>query len=392
MVNVKKRAAVKCGAIMVFALSATSAKAAEECNALLAHGIYDYARSEKIDNSASYLQNEICTTYSKYKSDQAGGNAKASYGLFGGKASYSQQQIESIGSAMCAGSISDASASALLNAASSKISPVAVQAWADCNKQSKEFRVNTEFANDNSAVAIKVLYTLPPGSTVYPRFAGINMSPSGAFDCSGALAKLPINTPLTSAELQMLCNRRKPPAGAVDTTGNPVIYPAASLQVATTAGSITRHLAPVYKPEDPIPAQLGDVVASLLDPAKFAVAHGKGWVLADGRPVPNTKYASQVGTSVPDLRGVFLRGKNNGRSVNEGNADGDLNLGSWQAQAFIKHSHSTVQMIGDNNIDGVDSTTTQSGDHHNEARDTGEKGGNETRPNNVTVNYFIKVD
>jgi len=35
------------------------------------------------------------------------------------------------------------------------------------------------------------------------------------------------------------------------------------------------------------------------------------------------------------------------------------------------HSHTTVQMIGDNNIDGVDSTTRRSGDHHNETRNTG---------------------
>ena len=49
-------------------------------------------------------------------------------------------------------------------------------------------------------------------------------------------------------------------------------------------------------------------------------------------------------------------------------------------------------MIANNDIDGVDSCCERSGEHHNEARDTGEKGGNETRPNNVTVNYFIKVD
>ena len=35
------------------------------------------------------------------------------------------------------------------------------------------------------------------------------------------------------------------------------------------------------------------------------------------------------------------------------------------------HSHTTVQMIGDNAVDGVDSTTTYSGDHHNETKNTG---------------------
>ncbi|CAB4130345.1 hypothetical protein UFOVP116_395 [uncultured Caudovirales phage] len=35
------------------------------------------------------------------------------------------------------------------------------------------------------------------------------------------------------------------------------------------------------------------------------------------------------------------------------------------------HTHSTVQMIGDNNVDGVDSVTRYSGEHHNETRNTG---------------------
>ncbi|MCG9580886.1 hypothetical protein L1D13_24130 [Vibrio tubiashii] len=51
-----------------------------------------------------------------------------------------------------------------------------------------------------------------------------------------------------------------------------------------------------------------------------------------------------------------------------------------------KHSHSTVQMIGDNNIDGVDSTTTRSGDHHNEIRNTGDVG--EGSPHNNMQPYI----
>ena len=46
-------------------------------------------------------------------------------------------------------------------------------------------------------------------------------------------------------------------------------------------------------------------------------------------------------------------------------------------------------MIGDNNIDGVDSTTTHSGEHHNEERRTGVWGGGETRPVNANVNWLI---
>jgi hypothetical protein len=49
-------------------------------------------------------------------------------------------------------------------------------------------------------------------------------------------------------------------------------------------------------------------------------------------------------------------------------------------------------MIGDNSVDGVDSVVEHSGEHHNEGRQTGEFGGDEVRPNSITVNFFIRVD
>lgn len=51
-----------------------------------------------------------------------------------------------------------------------------------------------------------------------------------------------------------------------------------------------------------------------------------------------------------------------------------------------EHRHSTIQMIGTNEIDGVDSTTTNSGEHHNEARETGATG--EGAPHNNMMPYI----
>lgn len=98
-----------------------------------------------------------------------------------------------------------------------------------------------------------------------------------------------------------------------------------------------------------------------------------GWIAADGT------------NSTPDLRGEFVRGLDSGRGVDSGRT-----LASSQTDDLKSHTHSTVQMIGNNNIDGVDSTTTHSGEHHNEPRQTGATGGNETRPRNVALLYCIK--
>lgn len=137
-----------------------------------------------------------------------------------------------------------------------------------------------------------------------------------------------------------------------------------------------------------------------------------GWLICDGSAVSRTAYRalySVIGDihgrgdavttfNLPDYRGRFLRGVDSGSgrdpdagtraAAASGGLSGDA-VGSVQADSFRSHSHTTVQMIGDNNVDGVDSTTTRSGDHHNEARQTSAVGGNETRPVNAYVFWLV---
>lgn len=366
--------------------------AAESCNALLQHGIMERVREQQIDNRTQIIQNQICDVYNRFKSDTKSAGASGNYGGFGGSASYSSGQIESIGKVMCESNFSDSASKALVETASEKISADAISAWRVCNQQYADgLRAETDFRNDNGAVSISLRYILPANGN-YPKFSGYQVSPQDSFKCSGPLAKAKDGTDFTSSEIAMLCERNTVSKETVAPDGSVILIGPATISIMTTAGTITRHVAPVFKSPRPLPQRLGDVVSSLLDEGNFLKINGRGWVLADGRPVPNTQYAKIVGPKVPDLRGIFLRGKNYTRDKASGNADGDLPLGAFQNFEIIKHSHSTIQMVGNNEIDGVDSTTTHSGEHHNDAKQTGEYGGNEVRPNNVTVNYFIKVD
>jgi microcystin-dependent protein len=123
-----------------------------------------------------------------------------------------------------------------------------------------------------------------------------------------------------------------------------------------------------------------------------------GWLECNGAFVSTAAYSalfaaigytyggSGIQFKLPDLRGEFIRGWDNGRGV-----DPNRVLGSFQDDIFKSHTHTTVQMIGDNAVDGVDSTTRFSGDHHNQARNTGATGGSETRPRNVAMIYCIKI-
>ncbi|NRF25901.1 hypothetical protein HRJ45_12400 [Vibrio coralliilyticus] len=87
--------------------------------------------------------------------------------------------------------------------------------------------------------------------------------------------------------------------------------------------------------------------------------------------------------------GRFIRGID--RSKDYIDPAGERTIGSFQEDAIKSHSHTTTIMIGDNNIDGVDSTTRRSGDHHNQNRSTGRFGVDETRPKNVALLYCEKV-
>ena len=75
--------------------------AANTCEALLKHGLYnEFARSGYSDSYAE-MQSEFCSIYNSYKADHSAGKAKAVYGGFGGKAKFSRNRLEDVGKAMC---------------------------------------------------------------------------------------------------------------------------------------------------------------------------------------------------------------------------------------------------------------------------------------------------
>ena len=148
-------------------------------------------------------------------------------------------------------------------------------------------------------------------------------------------------------------------------------------------------------------------------PVGTIVAYGgsatpSGWIICNGGSYSTTTYAdlyAVVGTAngsvgagffnVPDLRGRFARGWDNGAgndpdaaarvTANIGGASGD-NIGSYQADEYGSHTHGTNAHSWDGAgpnppINAANGTTEITSDA---------TGGNETRPVNVYVNYIIK--
>lgn len=149
----------------------------------------------------------------------------------------------------------------------------------------------------------------------------------------------------------------------------------------------------------------------MLDEATFQSIHGTGWVLMDGRDVTGSDYDTIVfggiGGNIPDARGQFLRGKNNTRSDGNEDPDGERGLGDFQVDKLQGHRH---EMWVDNDL-GAGFTNGGQRLHRADAPRTGAAGtgdyiraltpdgtngtprpGIETRPKNIAINIFIKIN
>ena len=131
-----------------------------------------------------------------------------------------------------------------------------------------------------------------------------------------------------------------------------------------------------------------------------------GWLECNGQSTSGfTALAAIVGANVPDLRGEFVRGFDNGRGVDSGRA-----LGSSQSDEFESHTHiqnahghnlrteyGTNQNLNSASPNGsynqINNTNTYiNGSAVRPKTATNQNtGGTETRPRNVALMYIIKT-
>ena len=186
----------------------------------------------------------------------------------------------------------------------------------------------------------------------------------------------------------------------------PAVYQPLDAQLTTLAGITAQQAADLGSITDYV-----GTLMSRIDAAAFRAAIGAdvppgvviytaqgspptGYIKADGAAVNRTTYAalfSAIGTTygagdgsttfnVPDLRGEFIRGWDDGRGVDVGRA-----LGSTQGYQVEAHAH-TGGMNSASLGGGAAGSTVGTG-----PVSTGTTGGNETRPRNVALLACIKT-
>lgn len=135
---------------------------------------------------------------------------------------------------------------------------------------------------------------------------------------------------------------------------------------------------------------IATIIASHLTPTQMKEIYGNSWVLADGSNVSaDSKYFEATKLdAVPDLRGVFLRGMNEGRSDGREDPESERQIGSFQDHMIASHNHplpyqkhSLANGKGAGNLESGGSNTS-----------TSNRGGPETRPRNVAVYFYIRVN
>jgi len=154
---------------------------------------------------------------------------------------------------------------------------------------------------------------------------------------------------------------------------------------------------------------IGTVVSSMLNFDQFSFStknnekspgsiwtSGKSkWSPCDGRQLANSKYSRIASrNNAPDLRGVFLRGLNK-FDVNETsnpdpsktNPENKL-IGDYQGDDLKSHNHTYLSPLSSDKIRGSGGYAPE----NPTAGTTGNTGGTETRPKNISIYYYIKIN
>jgi len=143
---------------------------------------------------------------------------------------------------------------------------------------------------------------------------------------------------------------------------------------------------------------LGDVKYSILQADDFQALNGDCWVLMDGRNISSTKLGALGFSNLPDPRGYFIRIHDNRQSPSE-RVDIDRQFDdvvgfNVQKDEFKSHSHSYQNTFGFGHRTGSPrfEFRDSGGGPSFSTIETSTQGGSETRPQNITMNLYIRIN
>jgi hypothetical protein len=373
--------------LLVLLLAKQLAAQQEVCLNLFAQGYYDEQQTFSDQRSFKYVQATICsdTTLTKQQADDRSlGSGGSYFAVITGflDVGDKQKSFEEQRTIFCSMNLDTSTANASLIQTSRVVSQAATAVMKSCFN-SQGFHAAIVPSKNPASFAIRMTYN-GTGVTDIPNVkisGNPNITcdtPNGTTVHSGANI---ICTKDADKTVLVTMNTDKGSLNAIDVLGTKDINDDIQSQLKTLTDKVTAV---------GLSSCLGCIQQSVLTEAQFQNVNGSNWVLCDGRTIVGSKLARLTGISnAPDLRGRFLRGKNFGTlpDVDE------IDLGKPQEDAVGPHHHSDLvhsppfndQRAGIS-YQGPSTLATDDPMFPNSSQ------AKETRPKNVTVNFFYKIN
>ena len=152
--------------------------------------------------------------------------------------------------------------------------------------------------------------------------------------------------------------------------------------------------------DDTVELPLGSIEMSMVTEAQFQSLRNSGWVLCDNRSIVGSALNLLTGqTNATNAMGRFVRGKDNGRGLDP---NGDSPINTLRTEKLKIHNH--VNSL--NNVDGCGTSLfSRFVDNDNDVPGVAPTNINlaasltispsgiaESRPNNITCNFFLRIN
>lgn len=364
------------------------------CSDLLQQGIRSYFNNSSQLEDFRSAKALITDAYSQYTRDRSEASASFKYSsVFKGKAKYSRDEIEKIGKIFSKETLDAKDVTEIVSAQSSFVDNNFRLMYRDCiNALNRKVEFKIVSVDDLlSKMSIEAKFTSDDEQS-RPTIGKIYYD-STKIKITGMLKDVgDVNGKLN--QIMMLNVER---LDLKDTTpiysaGNKLIAEKGILTIPFSSSSLTVIFPELpYKPKIELTKGVGEIVSSMLSEAVFLKLYGNDWRLANGDATPDGTAYYQVSKTLPDLRGVFLRGKNHDRKLS-GNPDGDTPVGTLQYDMLKNHTHTIPFSTKPGNLERAFTRLNQEAEPGVAESGLSPTGGTETRPINVTINYFIKIN
>jgi hypothetical protein len=409
-------------AAILMAASPSLAAAQDICGAVLTESMLNIEKRSETSSIMLRKRDDLCSrTYDSVQEAQSSARQSGfdiGYGALSIGASDAKQNSsgkwEIHETNFCRATAEDF-ASFYSSESESRVATIAVEAWRDCVLKAQDNRLYLEFSLKEGATYFTgTLYrTVAGGTSFNTKITGINAVGEGKNDVSCNIAgkafapgELTEQYQIQTTKTAVSCEKSKDVSVSVafqtDSDSLPFVdMPSSTTQDQTRIDELAARVDSLASAQQKEKLPIGTVVSSMLSEAQFREIYGSGWVLADGRAVAGTAYAKLIAETAPDLRGVFLRGMTLGRDGKTGDPDGGERVaGSYQADALIFHQHEFNRTTSPGPGEETHSALIA---HANSGSPRGRTnfmlvGENsdyqslETRPRNVAVYFYIRVD